>query len=62
MESWAGSAVHTGEFEGVPASNRPVRICGSSVDRIVAGNVVEHRAQFDVMGLMVHIGAIPVPA
>jgi predicted ester cyclase len=56
------TAVHTGEFEGVPASNRPVRICGSSFDRIVDGKVVEHHAQFDAMGLMVQIGAIPVPA
>jgi len=56
------TAVHTGEFNGVPASNRPVRICGDAFDRIVDGKVVEHHASFDVMGLMVQIGAVPVPA
>ena len=56
------TALHTGEFNGVPASNRPVRICGDAFDRIEDGKVVEHHAQFDVLGLMVQIGAVPVPA
>lgn len=56
------TAVHTGAFNGVPASNRPVRISGDAFDRIVDGKVVEHHAAFDVMGLLAQIGAIPVPA
>jgi predicted ester cyclase len=56
------TALHSGEFNGVPASNRPVRVCGDAFDRIEDGRVVEHHAQFDVMGLMVQIGAVPVPA
>ena len=28
------TALHTGEFNGVPASNRPVRVCGDAFDRI----------------------------
>lgn len=56
------TALHTGEFNGVPASNRPVRICGDAFDRIVDGKLVEHHAQFDALGLMVQIGAVPVPS
>ena len=56
------TALHSGEFNGVPASNRPVRVCGDAFDRIADGRVVEHHAQFDLMGLMVQIGAAPVPA
>jgi steroid delta-isomerase-like uncharacterized protein len=56
------TALHTGEFNGVPASDRPVRICGDAFDRIADGKIVEHHAQFDVMGLLVQIGAVPVPA
>jgi steroid delta-isomerase-like uncharacterized protein len=56
------TALHTGEFNGVPASNRPVRIAGDSFDRIEDGRLVEHHAQFDLMALMVQIGAVPVPA
>ena len=55
------TALHTGAFNGVPASNRPVRVCGDAFDRIENGRVVEHHAQFDAMGMMVQIGAIPVP-
>jgi len=55
------TALHTSEFNGVPASNRPVRISGDAFDRIVDGKVVEHHAQFDAMGMMVQIGAVPVP-
>jgi predicted ester cyclase len=56
------TALHTGEFNGVPASNRPVRIAGDAFDRIEDGRLVEHHAQFDLMALMVQIGAVPVPA
>lgn len=55
------TALHSGEFNGVPASNRPVRVGGAAFDRIEDGRVVEHHAQFDVMGLMVQVGAVPVP-
>ena len=56
------TARHTGDFNGVPASNRPVRIGGCAFDRIEDGKIVEHHAQFDVMAMMVQIGAVPVPA
>lgn len=56
------TALHSGEFNGVSASNRPVRIAGDAFDRIEDGRLVEHHAQFDLMGLMVQIGALPVPA
>ncbi len=56
------TALHTGDFNGVAASNRPVRICGDAFDRIEDGRLVEHHAQFDLMGLMVQLGAVPVPA
>lgn len=56
------TALHTGEFNGVPASNRPVRISGDAFDRVEDGRLVEHHAQFDLMALMMQIGAVPVPA
>lgn len=56
------TALHTGDFNGVPASNRPVRISGDAFDRIRDGKLVEHHAGFDLMALMVQIGAVPVPS
>jgi steroid delta-isomerase-like uncharacterized protein len=55
------TALHTGEFNGVPASHRPVRVSGDAFDRIENGRVVEHHAMFDAMAMMVQIGAVPVP-
>lgn len=56
------TAVHVGDFNGIPASQRPVRVDGGAYDRFVDGKIAEHRAHFDVMGLMSQIGAIPAAA
>jgi steroid delta-isomerase-like uncharacterized protein len=56
------TAIHSGEFNGVPASNRPVRVACKAFDRIENGKVAEHHTMIDMMGLMAQIGAIPVPA
>lgn len=56
------TAIHSGEFNGIPASNRPVRVASKAFDRIENGKVAEHHTNIDMMGLMAQIGAIPVPA
>lgn len=56
------TALHTGDFNGVPASNRPVRIATSVYDRFKDGKIVEHNALFDSMTMMMQIGAIPAAA
>lgn len=56
------SAVHTGDFNGIPASQRPVRITAMAHTRFVKGKIAEHRVNFDMMALMSQIGAIPAAA
>ncbi len=56
------TALHTGDFNGIPASNRPVSIATSVYDRIKDGKIVEHHAVFDAMAMMTQIGAIPTAA
>lgn len=58
--SW--SALHVGDFNGIPASQKPVKIEFWSTDRLRDGKIVEHVALVDVMSLMVQIGAIPSQA
>lgn len=58
--SW--SAVHTGAFNGVPASNRPIKIDITIFDHIRDGKIVEHYGTIDVMSLMAQIGAMPAAA
>ena len=54
---WSG--IHSGDFNGIPATNRPVQMEIFMFDRFAGGKVVEHRAAFDVMGLLTQLGAHP---
>lgn len=56
------SAVHVGAFNGVPASQKPVKIEAVTINRFVNGKIVEHRAVVDIMTLMTQIGAIAAAA
>jgi steroid delta-isomerase-like uncharacterized protein len=56
---WTGT--HRGEFLGVPASGRAVKVWGMVVDRFVDGRIKETRIIMDTLGLMMQLGAIPPP-
>lgn len=56
------SAIHSGTFNGIPPSGRPVQIECNVFDRFAGGKIIEHRGQFDAMGLLTQIGAVPVAA
>ena len=59
---WTMTGTHQGEFLGVPATGRQITMQGIDVSRVVDGKIAEHWAQFDVVGVLQQIGAIPVPA
>lgn len=54
--------VHSGPFMGVPASGKAYAIDGITILRFSGGNCVERWSQADLLGLMVQIGAVPMPA
>jgi steroid delta-isomerase-like uncharacterized protein len=56
---WTGT--HQGEFLGVPASGRSVRVWGMVVDRLQAGRIKDTRIIMDALGLMVQLGVFPPP-
>jgi steroid delta-isomerase-like uncharacterized protein len=53
---------HTGEFMGVPASDRSFEITSIDIIRIEDGKCAEHWGVTDNMALMQQIGAVPTPA
>lgn len=57
---WTGA--HQGEFLGVPATGRRVRVWGVVIDRLVDGRIKETRILMDTFGLMMQLGALPPPA
>ena len=56
---WTLTAIHSGDFMGVPATNRRITMQGMIIDRFVEGRVVEGWDAFDMYGVMKQLGAIP---
>ena len=56
---WTMTAIHSGDFMGVPATNQRITAHGIIIDRFVDGRVVEAWESFDMYGLMKQLGAIP---
>ena len=57
---WTGT--HRGEFMGIPATGRQVRVWGIVIDRLAAGRIKDTRIIMDTIGLMMQLGALPAPA
>jgi steroid delta-isomerase-like uncharacterized protein len=55
-------AVHTGEFQGMPATGKQIAVAGMYIDRIRDGQVVERWASLDSMGMMQQLGLMPSQA
>lgn len=52
-------ATHTGEFMGIPPTNKKTNISGITIYRILDGKVKECVWSYDAYGFMVQLGVIP---
>ncbi len=52
---------HEGELMGMPPTGNPVEFTETHISRIAGGKIVERWGQWDAMGIMQQIGAIPEP-
>jgi hypothetical protein len=52
---------HTGDFMGIPPTNRSVEIHAINVHHIEGGCSVEHWVNSDGMGMLMQLGVIPAP-
>jgi steroid delta-isomerase-like uncharacterized protein len=48
---------HHGEFQGIPATGRPVTFTSIEFNRMVGGKVAEHWVELDLLGLLGQLGA-----
>ena len=55
------TGTHTGNFRGLPPTNRNVRFGGIEINRMVDGKVAEHWFQLDAVTLFEQIGLLVVP-
>ena len=56
---WSLTAIHSGDFMGVPATNRRITMTGILIDQFEGGRVVEAWENLDMYGLMQQLGALP---
>ena len=56
---WIASGTHQGELMGIAPSGNRVTVSGTSIERIVNGKIEETWDNYDALGMMQQIGAIP---
>ncbi len=58
---WSGSGTHQGELMGVAPTGNQVTITGVTINRVSDGKIVESWSNYDALGMMQQIGAVPEP-
>jgi steroid delta-isomerase-like uncharacterized protein len=56
---WTARGTHQGELLGVPPSGNRVEVAGMTMSRAEGGKIAEEWNNYDALGLMQQIGAIP---
>jgi steroid delta-isomerase-like uncharacterized protein len=56
---WTSTMTHKGDFLGFAPSGKKATITGTSIQRISGGKIVEGWDNWDQLGLLVQIGAVP---
>ena len=55
------AGTHTGEFQGLPPTNKKVSFSGLELNRFEDGRVVEHWFQMDALSLLQQLGLVVIP-
>jgi predicted ester cyclase len=55
------TGTHKGEFMGIPATGKQVKINSLDIWHVVNGKAVENWVQLDMLGLMQQLGVVPAP-
>jgi predicted ester cyclase len=56
---FTGTGTHKGEFLGLSPTNKRVEVTGLAIVKCRNGKVVEDITEFDALGLLTKLGAIP---
>jgi len=58
---WIGQGTHQGELMGIAPTGNQVTMTGITIHRIEDTKIVEEWSNWDALGLMQRIGAVPSP-
>jgi len=61
VSRWRAQGTHQGELMGIAPTSNQVMITGITIHRIEDGKIVEEWENWDALGLMQQIGAVPSP-
>jgi len=50
-----------GEFQGIPPTGKDVTITALNIFRIAGGRIVSHWVEYDAIGMLQQLGAMPAP-
>jgi predicted ester cyclase len=59
---WTAGGTHTGEISGIAPTGKDVTISGITISRLEGGKIIEEWTNWDTLGMLVQIGAVPIPA
>jgi steroid delta-isomerase-like uncharacterized protein len=56
---WRSRGTQTGEFMGVPATNKQVEVSGITISRVEGGRIAEEWVSWDALEMLYRVGVIP---
>lgn len=56
---WTARGTHDGELFGISPTGREATVTGITINRIADGKLVEARTNWDTLGLLQQLGAVP---
>jgi steroid delta-isomerase-like uncharacterized protein len=59
IAEWSAVGTHHGEYLGIPATGKIVRISGVALNRIAEGRIVEEKVYFDRAAMLEQLGVLP---
>ncbi len=59
---WSGRGTHEGELMGIEATGRRVSVSGLTISRLEGGKIIEEFQNWDTVGMLQQLDAIPVLA
>jgi predicted ester cyclase len=61
VHRFEGRGTHKGEWMGIAPTGKQVNVTGIIIYRIAGNKIVEEWTQYDAMGVMIQLGAVPPP-
>jgi steroid delta-isomerase-like uncharacterized protein len=58
---WNGRGTHEGELMGIAPTGKEATVTGITISRLANGKVAESWSQWDTLGLLIQLGAVPEP-